>query len=106
MVINKRKQKWIMAAALVVSLALIVLFFLGGGNLQLLKDLVSSNVSTDEMRDHLKELGYRGYVTIGILSMLQVVCTVLPAEPVQVLGGLAFGFPIGLATESDRKSVV
>lgn len=97
MVINKRKQKWIMTAVLVVSLALIVLFFLGGGNLQLLKDLVSSDVSTDEMRDHLKELGYRGYVTIGILSMLQVVCTVLPAEPVQVLGGLAFGFPIGLA---------
>ena len=63
MVINKRKQKWIMAAALVVSLALIVLFFLGGGNLQLLKDLISSDVSTDEMRDHLMELGYRGYIS-------------------------------------------
>ena len=34
---------------------------------------------------------------IAVLSMLQVACTVLPAEPVQVLAGVTFPFLIGLA---------
>ena len=41
-------------------------------------------------------LGIRGYATISILAMLQVVFTFLPAEPVQVISGIAFGFPVGL----------
>lgn len=96
MQLSEKKQKWIMGGVLLLVLALVVLFLLGGGNLQLMKELFSGSVSNDELREHLTDLGYRGYISIGILSMMQVVCTVLPAEPIQVIAGLAFGFPIGL----------
>lgn len=94
--ISQSKQKWIMTTILLLLLLFTLAFMFGGSNLQLMKELFSGKVSNEELRDHLMDLGYRGYVSIGILSMLQVVCTVLPAEPIQVLAGLAFGFPVGL----------
>ena len=77
--------------------ALLFLFFLlSGDNLKILKDLFTGALDNDELRDELMDLGFGGYITIGVLSMLQVICTFIPAEPIQVLAGLAFGFPIGL----------
>lgn len=92
----RSKEKWVTSIGLIIALLLVLAFLLGGDNLQLIRELFSGSVSNDEVQEHLKELGYRGYISIGILSMLQVVCTVLPAEPVQVIAGLAFGFPVGL----------
>ncbi len=77
--------------------ALLFLFFLlSGDNLKILKELFTGTMDNDELRDELMDLGFGGYITIGVLSMLQVICTFIPAEPIQVLAGLAFGFPIGL----------
>lgn len=77
---------------------LILCFFLfPAGNRELIKGLFTGEYSDEQLRDKLIGLGFRGYGSIAILSMLQVVCTFIPAEPIQVLGGLAFGFPVGLA---------
>ena len=41
MQLSEKKQKWIMGGVLLLVLALVVLFLLGGGNLQLMKELFS-----------------------------------------------------------------
>ena len=83
-------------AILFFSALLFLFFLLSGDNLILLKELFAGDLSADELRDRLMDLGFGGYITIGVLSMLQVICTFIPAEPIQVLAGLAFGFPVGL----------
>ena len=74
----------------------LVIFLLSGGNIDILRSVFLEEHSNEELRDKLSELGIRGHITVIILSMLQVVLTFLPAEPVQVLSGVAFGFPVGL----------
>ncbi|MBQ8688921.1 MAG: VTT domain-containing protein [Clostridia bacterium] len=93
---KKTKLKIISAVATVVIVLGLMVFLFSGDNFIILKDIFRSD-SRDELRDLLSDLGYKGYLTIGFLSMLQVVMTFLPAEPVQVLAGVTFGFPIGLA---------
>ena len=75
---------------------LLMLFLLSKENIEIIKSVFSDEVSSDEVHDVLLGLGIRGYATVSILAMLQVVLTFLPAEPVQVIAGLAFGFPVGL----------
>ncbi len=79
-----------------VLFALLMLFLLSAENIEIIKSVFSDEVSSDEVHDVLLGLGIRGYATVAILAMLQVVLTVLPAEPIQVIAGLAFGFPVGL----------
>ena len=95
----KKKTKFKIASiiTLVTIFFLLGLMLFSGGNLELLKSIFLEEHTNEELRDKLAGFGVRGYFTIAILSMLQVVISVLPAEPVQVLGGLTFGFPIGLA---------
>ena len=83
--------------SLILFFALVLcVFLLSGENLQLIKELFAGKLTTETLRDRLKDGGFPGYITVGTLSMLQVVFTFLPAEPIQVLAGLAFGFPVGL----------
>ncbi len=93
---QQTKQKLLIALCVTVILALLALFALSGGNLELLKSLFTQNFSNEELRDQLKDFGWRGYIVISVLAALQLVCTVLPAEPIQVLAGFTFGFPVGL----------
>ena len=78
------KQKILIAFGVVVILTLLILFALSGGNLALLKSLFIKDLSNEEMKELLAGFGWRGYIVITALSMLQVICTFLPAEPVQV----------------------
>lgn len=94
---EKRKVNLLISVALIVLFVLLALFLLSGNNLALLKNLFGQGLTGEELRDKLMDLGGRGYITIAVLSMLQILCTFLPAEPIQVLAGLSFGFPIGLA---------
>ena len=88
---------------IIVTIAIIpILLFLGailftGENVLIFKTVFSGDLTNDQIRDMLAELGWRGYITVAVLSMLQVLLAVLPAEPVQVVAGLTFGFPIGVA---------
>ena len=97
MLSKKTKVKIASAISLLIMFFLLGLMLFSGGNFELFKSLFTEEHTNEEIRDKLADFGVRGYFTIAILSMLQVIIAVLPAEPVQVLGGLTFGFPIGLA---------
>jgi len=90
------KEKLLIAIGLIVLLALLTALALSGGNLALIKSLFVKDLSNEELMEQLMGLGWRGYLAITVLSTLQVVCAFLPAEPVQVLAGFTFGFPVGL----------
>lgn len=95
--LNKKTKIRIAAiCGFAVLFALLMWFLFSGGNFELLLSIFDGKHSRDEIRDKLAQFGFRGYITVTVLSMLQVVLTFLPAEPVQVLAGLTFGFPIGL----------
>ncbi len=95
--INKKKKVTAITVIILIPLLVGLAFLmLSGGNLGLIKSIFTEDMTRDEIRDTLADLGPRGYITIALLAMLQVIIPVLPAEPVQVLGGLTFGFQIGL----------
>lgn len=91
------KLKNLIAFGAAVIFTLLILLGLSGGNLELIKSLFAKDLSNEETKEILAGLGWRGYIVIAVLSMLQVVCAFFPAEPVQVLAGVAFPFLIGLA---------
>lgn len=86
---------------LIASLSLIPIFIgLGfflftGENFEILKTVFSKDLTNEEIQEHLSGFGIGGQITISILAMLQVIIAVLPAEPVQVVAGLTYGFWIG-----------
>ncbi len=88
---NGKKLKIWMGLIFLAIFAGLIAFLLSGGNLAIVKSLFNSNVTRDEVRASLSQLGARGYVTIALLSMLQVVFTFVPSEPVQVMAGISFG---------------
>ena len=96
MTAQKAKQKVLIAVCVTAVIALLILLALSGGNWQLLKSFFTNDLSNEELIDQLKGFGWRGYIVTTALATLQVVCTFLPAEPVQVLAGFTFGFPVGL----------
>lgn len=91
------KLKNLIAFGAAVIFTLLILLGLSGGNLELIKSLFAKDLSNEETKEILAGLGWRGYIVIAVLSMLQVVCAFFPAEPVQVLAGVTFPFLIGLA---------
>lgn len=93
---QQTKQKALIAVGVAAVVVLLIMLALSGSNLALLKSLFTNDLSNEELSDQLKGFGWRGYIVIAALATLQVVCTFLPAEPVQVLGGFTFGFPVGL----------
>ncbi len=85
------KMKIYAGIAFLVLVAGLLLFLLSGGNVELVKEAFHSGAPREDLQDLLAEMGIRGYATIGILSMFQVLFTFLPAEPVQVISGISFG---------------
>lgn len=57
----------------------------------ILQQLFRNDITQEEIQDLLGNLGYKGYLAMGMLSFLQVVLTFIPAEPVQVITGISFG---------------
>ena len=93
--IKTSKTKLIVCLIMIPVFILLLLSLLLGDNIGIIKRALEDDLSTEQIRDILAELGLRGRITVSLLSMLQVILMVLPAEPVQVLGGLTFGFNIG-----------
>lgn len=96
---NKRsvlKTRLTVGAGLAVCFALIGCLLLSGDNYKLIRSVFTNDYTGEQVQDILQNLGWRGYITVSILSMLQVLVAFLPAEPVQVLSGISFGFCIGL----------
>ena len=86
-----KKRKIFTLLAFTVLFIGLMIFLFSGDNFVILQDLFKKDVTKEEVRESLEQLGFKGYFTIGILSMLQVLLTILPAEPVQVMAGVAFG---------------
>lgn len=93
---TQTRQKLFIGLGVAAVVILLAMLALSGGNLALLKSLFTNDLSDGELSELLKGFGWRGYTVICALATLQVVCAFLPAEPVQVLGGFTFGFPVGL----------
>ena len=85
--INKnRRNKLFILLGVFVLFILLAVFLFSGDNLDLLKSIFAEKHTNEELQEKLGDFGIKGYVTIAILSMLQVVLPFLPAEPVQVIG--------------------
>lgn len=90
------KYKILIVFSAVIVSAFLILLALSSGNLAIIKCLFIQDLSNEEMKELLSGFGWRGYIVTTALSMLQVVCTFFPAEPVQVLAGITFSLPIAL----------
>ena len=93
---SKGKDGLYIAFGLVIFVTLLSLFIFSKDNLALIKGVFFEDLSQDELREKFDIFDWHDYVTVIALAALQVICTFLPAEPVQVLSGLSFGFGIGL----------
>lgn len=89
---NKRKEKLWIALGLAAFIGLLVLFIFSGNNFDLLKGVFLGTLPPEA----LDAFSWQDYLTVIVLATLQVICTFLPAEPVQVLAGISFGFWEGL----------
>ncbi len=91
---TKKSKKTKIISAIVFSIVLVglMVFMFSGDNFLILKDIFNKDLTQEELREHLSGFGYKGVITLGLLSMLQVVFTFLPAEPVQVMAGISYGF--------------
>lgn len=89
------KGKLFASLSFIPILLLLYLFLFTGDNKEILRTVFSHDLTNEQIQEHLSGFGIRGQITISILAMLQVVIAVLPAEPIQVVAGLTFGFWIG-----------
>ena len=95
---QKMPKKFLILSVLgvVAFVAILAWFFSFGDNYELVRSVFFSKNTSEQMRDKLQDMGLRGQIAVGVLSMLQVILAFLPAEPVQMLAGLSFGFWQGL----------
>ena len=93
---TKNKDRLYIGLGVVIFLALLCVFVFSKDNLALMKSIFLKDLSQEELKAKFDVFNWHDYVTIITLAAVQVICTFLPAEPVQVLSGLSFGFGIGL----------
>ena len=74
----------------------ILAFLLSDNNIALVKEFFRKDITQAEIRAIAQQFGVRGMISVGLLSMLQVVLMFLPAEPVQVVAGVSYGLWVGL----------
>ena len=82
-------------SVLVVIVGLFVFMF-SGENFDLLLSLFDGNMDTDNLQETLRGFGYKGVISLGLLSALQVVIPVMPSGPVQILSGVTYGLGWGI----------
>lgn len=93
---NKRiKRKIITAVVFMAVLAGLLVLLFSGDNKKIIIDLFNGNTTMSKFLQDVQSLGWQGAVVFGVLSMLQVTLTFLPAEPVQVIAGVSYGFGWG-----------
>lgn len=89
-------NKIITACLLAVAIASIAMFLCTGDSQQIIHDLFDKNVSGEDVAQEFVDSGWKGVCLIGLLTLLQMLLPFMPAEPVQVVAGLTYGFWIGL----------
>lgn len=96
-----KKQKIIVGAALVTALALFILLTViislpivkYAAKPELLNDKISTRFGkeSEKLKDIISDLGFGGKLLYIGISALQVIIALIPGEPVEILGGYAFG---------------
>ncbi len=89
---KKRRERWFVIAGVAAFFSVLVLFVFTGDNLALLKSIFLDDLSSEALRERFSTGDWHEYIMVSFLAAMQVVCTFLPAEPVQVLSAFAFGF--------------
>lgn len=93
---TKKKKLIALAIFIVIFIGLLVFLFYGD-NFNVLKEIFNTNATKDQIQDSIGKLGIRAYIVVFILSMLQVILTFVPAEPLHVIAGISFGLWKGMA---------
>ncbi len=95
---NKITCKWKIWATIsfiIIFLGLIIFLF-SGENFILLKEIFNTNSTKEQVQASIEKLGIRSYIVVGLLAMIQVVFTFIPAEPLHVISGISFGLWKGI----------
>lgn len=93
---GKKKKLIALAIFIVIFIGLLVFLFYGD-NFNVLKEIFNTNATKDQIQDSIGKLGIRAYIVVFILSMMQVILTFVPAEPLHVIAGISFGLWKGMA---------
>jgi len=96
--VNKSTKKWKILAGILFVLIFcgLVVFLFSGENFNVLKEIFRSDATKEDVQLAIDKLGIRSYIVVGVLAMLQVVFTFVPAEPLHVVAGISFGLWRGI----------
>lgn len=89
-------RKLIFIAVGLLLFAGVIFFLLSGDNLAVFKSIFRKGITGEEIRETVRLLGFKGYISVILLAMLQVLLMFLPAEPVQVVAGMGYGLWTGV----------
>ena len=93
---GKKKKLFALLGFILVFIGLIIFLF-SGENFNVLKEIFRADATKQEVQESIGKLGIRAYIVVFILSMLQVILTFVPAEPLHVIAGISFGLWKGMA---------
>lgn len=93
--LKKKTYYWVLAVILLIIGVFGCIFF--DDIVKIITKISAADLKQDEIKEFMQSFGLRGAFAIGSLSALQVVLTFLPAEPVQVIAGMGYGFLLGSA---------
>ena len=93
---SKSKKKLWLGVGFAVVLVLLAVFLCTGESGRMLHELVVTHNADDDWEE-IFDFGREGMLGITLLSMFQVILLFIPAEPIQVLAGLSYGFGWGVA---------
>ncbi len=95
---KKKTFKWKVWGSIFFVLVLVGLafFLFSGDNFLVLQEMFRADADPDKIKYAISKLGIRAYIVIGILAMLQVLLTFIPAEPLHVVAGMSFGLWKGM----------
>ena len=94
---STKKLKIIMSVLFIAVFVGLLLFLFYGENFNVLKEMFNKNATKESVQTSVNKLGFRAYFVVGILAMIQVVFTFIPAEPLHVVSGIGFGLWRGIA---------
>ena len=94
---STKKGKIIALISFIVIFIGLIIFLFSGKNFQVLKEIFRSGATKAEIQESIGKLGIRSYIVVFIISMLQVILTFVPAEPLHVVSGISFGLWKGMA---------
>ena len=94
---DTKKKKIIALSVFIVVFIGLLIFLFSGENFGVLKQIFNAKATKEQVQDAIASLGIRAYIVVFVLSMMQVVLTFIPAEPLHVVAGISFGLWKGMA---------